>query len=103
MKLITELKKPYTEEQRCDFIVEQNHNLGYEVRETETSIQAWGLDDEEIEEQKKQLRISELKQMLSAADFWGQKYLDKEYTEEEWQEKVALRKSWREEIRELEG
>lgn len=103
MKLITELKKPYSEEQRCDFIVEQNHNLGYVIRETEDSLEAWGLDDEEIEEQKKQFRISELKQMLSDADYWGQKYLDGEYTEEEWAEKSALRKSWREELRELEG
>lgn len=59
-------------------------------------------DDKAIEK-KKQARISELKQMLSDADYWGQKYLDGEYTDEEWQEKVAIRKSWREEIRQLES
>lgn len=54
MKLITELKKPYTEKEKCDFIIEQNHNLDYVIRETEDSIEAWGLDDEELLEQQKQ-------------------------------------------------
>jgi len=49
-----------------------------------------------------QQRIFELKQLLADADYWGQKYLDGEYTEEEWAEKVAQRKAWREEIRQLE-
>ena len=31
------------------------------------------------------------------------KYLDGEYSSEEWEQKVAQRKSWRIEIRELEG
>lgn len=46
--------------------------------------------------------IDELKQKLADADYWGQKYLDGEYSEEEWQAKVRQRKLWREEIRELE-
>lgn len=54
MKLIEKLDKPYTEKERVDFIVEQNHNLGYVIIETEESIEAWGLDDEELLEQKKQ-------------------------------------------------
>lgn len=57
---------------------------------------------EPSEEEIKQARINELKQMLANADYWGQKYLDGEYTEEEWEEKKALRKSWREELRNLE-
>lgn len=48
-------------------------------------------------------RIAELKQLLADADYWGQKYLDGEYTEEEWEVKKATRKAWREEIRKLEG
>ena len=48
-------------------------------------------------------RIAELKQNLADADFWGQKYLDGEYTEEEWEVKKATRKAWRKELRELEG
>lgn len=58
-------------------------------------------DDKAIQ-QAKQERIEELKQLLSESDYWGQKYLDGEYTEEEWEEKKAQRKAWREEIRGLE-
>lgn len=54
MKLIEKLDKPYSEEQRVNFIITQNHNLGYEIRKTETSLEAWGLDDEELLEQQKQ-------------------------------------------------
>lgn len=48
MEIKAELLKPYTENQRIDFIVEQNHRLGYEIRETETALEAWGYTDEEI-------------------------------------------------------
>lgn len=48
-------------------------------------------------------RIEELKGFLAAADYWGQKYIDGEYTSEEWEEKKAQRKAWREEIRSLEN
>lgn len=58
-------------------------------------------DDKAIRQEKDQ-RVAELKQLLAEADYWGQKYLDGEYTEEEWAEKVAQRKAWREEIRSLE-
>jgi hypothetical protein len=47
MEIKAELLKPYTDEQRMDFIVEQNHNLGYEIRETETALEAWGYTEEE--------------------------------------------------------
>lgn len=52
---------------------------------------------------KNQERIEELKQLLADADYWGQKYIDGEYTPEEWEEKKAQRKAWREEIRSLEN
>lgn len=58
--------------------------------------------DEKAIQQAKQERIEELKQLLTDSDYWGQKYLDGEYTEEEWEEKKAQRKAWREEIRGLE-
>ena len=48
-------------------------------------------------------RIAELKKLLADADYWGQKYIDGEYTEAEWEEKKAQRKAWREEIRSLEN
>lgn len=58
---------------------------------------------EPTQEELNQARIAELKQNLAKADFWGQKYLDGEYTEEEWEVKKATRKAWRQELRELEG
>lgn len=48
-------------------------------------------------------RIAELKKLLADADYWGQKYLDGEYTEEEWLAKKATRRAWREELRMLEN
>lgn len=81
-------------------------SLGMTEMEVE---QAWngawyvkGYAPQKPEEVVKQERIAELKQLLVNADYWGQKYLDGEYTAEEWAEKVAQRKAWREEIRELE-
>ena len=61
-----------------------------------------GYAPQKPEEVIKQERIAELHQLLADADYWGQKYLDGEYTAEEWAEKVAIRKAWREELRELE-
>ena len=54
MEIKVKLLKPYTEEQRIDFIVEQNHQQGYEIRETETELQAWGYTEEEKEEQERE-------------------------------------------------
>ena len=56
MKIKAELLKPYTKDERMAFVVEQNHKLGYEIRETETSIEAWGYTEEEKErEERKRL------------------------------------------------
>ena len=54
MKLKTELKQPYTDKERMDFIVEQNHKLGYEITETDKALQAWGYTEEEIQEQERE-------------------------------------------------
>lgn len=40
MEIKAELKKPFTDKQRCDFIVENNHKLGYEIQETEDALLA---------------------------------------------------------------
>lgn len=53
MEIKAELKQPYTEDERIEFIVEQNHNLGYEIKEVEDGLQAWGLTEEEITEKEK--------------------------------------------------
>ena len=47
MEIKAELKQPYTDDERMAFVVEQNHKLGYEIRETETALEAWGKTDEE--------------------------------------------------------
>lgn len=59
MEIKAELIKPYTEEQRVEFIIEQNHKQGYEIKETEEAMQAWGYTQEEIEEQKHQQFLKE--------------------------------------------
>lgn len=59
MEIKTKLIKPYTEEQKLNFIVEQNHNNGYEIRETKTALEAWGYTTEELEQQEK-TRIAQL-------------------------------------------
>ena len=38
MEIKAELIKPYTDEQRIKFIVENNHKKGYVIEETETSL-----------------------------------------------------------------
>ena len=57
---------------------------------------------EPTEYEKAQARIAELKQKLADADYWTSKRVDGEYTDEEWAEKVAIRKAWRAEINKLE-
>lgn len=52
MEIIAELKQPYTQEERCNFIVEYNRHQGLEIVETETELQAWGYTEEEKAEQR---------------------------------------------------
>ena len=59
MEIKAILEKQYTEKDKIDFIVEYNHNQGYEIRETETELQAWGYTEEELALQEKE-RIAKL-------------------------------------------
>lgn len=68
MKIKAQLNKPYTEGQRIDFIVEYNHQQGYEIRETESELQAWGYTQEEKEEQEKQRNRQEILDKLDKLD-----------------------------------
>lgn len=65
MEVKSRLNKPYTENQRMDFIVQQNHGNGYKIIETSTALEAWGYTEEEIKQQQKQ-RIGKL--YLTGAD-----------------------------------
>lgn len=47
MEIKATLNKPYDEIDKLDFIVTNNHQLGYEIKETETALEAWGLTEEE--------------------------------------------------------
>ena len=67
MEIKATLNKPYTEEQRINFIVEQNHQQGYEIRESETALEAWGYTQEEKEEQEYE-RIQALS--MTRSDFF---------------------------------
>ena len=62
------LNKPYEEKDRLDFIVEQNHKNGYEIKETETALEAWGFTAEEIAEQENQAHKADLVAQLDALD-----------------------------------
>ena len=39
MEIKSELKQPYTENEKIEFIVEQNHKNGYEIRQVETTYE----------------------------------------------------------------
>ena len=65
MEIKAELFKPYTEEERLNFIIEYNHNQGFIIEETEEALQALGYTEEELVLQEKQ-RISMLS--LTGAD-----------------------------------
>lgn len=95
----------------CDVGIGTNseyyESIGMTIQDVEESWNGtWylkGYVPEKPEEVIKAERIEELKALLAAADYWGQKYIDGEYTEEEWEVKKAQRKAWREEIRSLEN
>ena len=59
------------------------------LRRTDTQISQWK-------------KILDLKNQLSATDYQPNKYIEGEYTEEEWEEKKAQRMAWRKAIREIE-
>lgn len=67
MEIKATLNKPFTVNQKMDFIVQQNHNNGYEIKETETALEAWGYTEEEKEQQERE-RLNQLN--LTKADFW---------------------------------
>ena len=60
MEIKARLEKPYSENERIDFIVQYNHGLGYAIEETETELQALGYTEEEFALQEKE-RIAKLK------------------------------------------
>ena len=76
MEIKAKLNKPYTDKQRMDFIVEQNHKLGYEIKETELALEAWGTDNIEKLEQAKQAKLQENKTIREQFLVSGVEYKD---------------------------
>lgn len=60
MEIKNKLDKPFSDKQRMDFIVTNNHQLGYEIRETSEALEAWGYTEEEQAEKEKQAKIAEI-------------------------------------------
>lgn len=67
MEIKATLNKPYTDKQRADFIVENNHNKGYEIQETEDVLLA--VYNEPTAKELAEARIAELKEQLVASDY----------------------------------
>ena len=71
MEIKATLQKPFEEEEKCNFIVENNHQHGYEIRETETALEAWGLTAEEEAEQEAEAEARRIANLnMTKADFW---------------------------------
>lgn len=86
MEIKAKLNKPYMKEQRIDFIVQNNHNSGYEIRETEEALEAWGLTDKEIQERERE-RINQLS--LTKREVFLALYRDKGITPEQIRSQIA--------------
>lgn len=112
MEIKVKLNKPYTAKQRADFIVENNHNKGYEIKETETVIEAWGQTEEEQKQAEekavKETRVAELKQYLADTDYIANKLIEAvddaelQDLKEKYADKLKARRDARVEINKLE-
>ena len=60
MEIKSKLNKPYTNKQRTDFIVQQNHRNGYTIEETDKALIAWGKTDEEKLNEAKIYKYNEI-------------------------------------------
>ena len=68
MEIKAQLNKPYVEEQRIDFIIQYNHNLGYEIEETNNALEAWGKTPEEFEQEQKTIQKQKIQRELEELD-----------------------------------
>ena len=70
MEIKATLNKPYDDKQRADFIVEYNHNLGYEIQETDEALLAIQPDpyvptDEEQRQNRERAYAAEIDQITA--------------------------------------
>lgn len=83
MEIKDRLEKPYTEKQRCDFIVKNNHNLGYEIQETDDALLA--IYNEPLpptKEEQKEKRARAYQSEVDPITSHIQRLRDEEQTEE---------------------
>ena len=98
MEIKATLNKPYSSKERADFIVENNHKKGYEIKETETALEAWGLTTEEQAEKDlgdKQTQVRAVREQYFAdyVDWYQEKiWLHEEMSDEEKQDIADYRK-----------
>lgn len=59
MELKAELKQPFEDNEKYEFIAQQNHKLGYEIRYVDDGLEAWGYTEEELAEKRKELFYSQ--------------------------------------------
>lgn len=65
MEIKDKLNKPYTEKQRLDFIVKNNHKLGYEIQETNEALLAVYREPEApTYEEQRQARANEYARLI---------------------------------------
>ena len=65
MEIKATLDKPYTKQEKLDFIYLENRRRHHEIRETELALEAWGYTSEEIEQQQKERKIFEINEKIS--------------------------------------
>lgn len=83
MEIKDRLEKPYTENQKCDFIVKNNHWLCYEIEETEEALLA--IYNEPLpptEEEQKENRARAYQAEVDPITSHIQRLRDEEQTEE---------------------
>ena len=69
MEIKAELLKPFTDEQRIKFVVENNHKLGYVIEETETALVALGETEKEKQERLEREKAERIAMLsLTSAD-----------------------------------
>lgn len=59
MEIKAQLNKPYTEQEKINFIVQQNHKMGYVIEEQKDKLVALGYTDEEKTQEERE-RINNL-------------------------------------------
>lgn len=75
MEIKATLNKPYTDKQRADFIIKNNHRLGYEIQETEEALLAV-YNEPTIAEQNEAIRATREHLYIQTSDKLRNDYLE---------------------------